>query len=47
MNQMNLWGFNPNQIGGKVGNDPPETSKRASMRVKSGSQKAQAIMALE
>ena len=47
MNQMNLWGFNPNQIGGKVGNDHPETSQRALMRVKSGSQKAQAIMALE
>ena len=46
-NQMNLWGFNPNQIGGKVGNDHPEMSQRASMRVKSGSQKAQAIMALE
>jgi len=44
--QTNLWGFNPDQVGGKVGNDHPETSQRASMRVKSGSQKAQAIMAL-
>ena len=44
--QMNLWGFNPNQIGGKVGSDHPETSQRASMRVKSGTQKAQAIKAL-
>lgn len=45
-NQPNLWGFNPNQIGGKVGVDYPETSQRASMRVKSGSQKAQALLAL-
>ena len=42
-NQPNLWGFDPNQIGGKVGNTHPETSQRASLRVKSGSQKAQAI----
>ena len=47
MEQPNLWGFDPNQVGGKVGNDHPETSQRASMRVKSGSQKAQAIIALE
>jgi len=47
MNQPNLWGFDPNEIGGRVGNSHPETSQRASMRVKSGSQKAQAIMALE
>ena len=47
MSQPNLWGFDPNEIGGRVGNNHPETSQRASMRVKSGSQKAQAIMALE
>lgn len=47
MNQPNLWGFDPNEIGGKVGNDHPETSQRASMRVKAGSQKAQAIRALD
>ena len=47
MNQPNLWGFDPNEIGGKVGNDHPATSQRASMRVKAGSQKAQAIRALD
>jgi len=47
MNQPNLWGFDPDQIGGKVGNSHPQTSQRASMRVKAGSQKAQAIRALD
>ena len=45
-NQQNLWGFNPDQIGGKVGHAHPDTSHRASMRVKSGTQKAQAIRLL-
>tara|TARA_R110002020_G_scaffold113958_1_gene262167 strand:- start:154 stop:564 length:411 start_codon:yes stop_codon:yes gene_type:complete len=44
--QPNLWGFDPNQIGGKVGNAHPETSQTASLRVKSGTQKAQAILSL-
>ncbi len=46
MSQQNLWGFNPDEVGGKVGTNHPETSQRASMNVKSGSQKAQAIKAL-
>ena len=46
MSQHNLFGFNPDQIGGKVGANPPETSQRAAIRVKSGSQKAQVILAL-
>ena len=46
MSQQNLWGFNPDEVGGKVGTNHPEPSQRASMNVKSGSQKAQAIHAL-
>jgi uncharacterized protein YidB (DUF937 family) len=44
--QFNLFGFNPDQVGGKVGADHPQTSHTAAMKVKSGSQKAQAITAL-
>lgn len=44
--QPNLWGFDPDEIGGKVGSAHPETSQRAAVRVKSGSQKAQAILEL-
>lgn len=46
MSQQNLWGFDPDQVGGKVGADHPQTSQQAAMTVKSGSQKAQAIKAL-
>lgn len=46
MNQPNLWGFDPNQIGGQVGNSHPSTSLKAAIKVKSGSQKAQALLAL-
>lgn len=44
--QINLWGFDADEIGGKVGATHPATSHHASMRVKSGTQKAQAILAL-
>tara|TARA_R100001443_G_scaffold49693_2_gene61995 strand:+ start:789 stop:1277 length:489 start_codon:yes stop_codon:yes gene_type:complete len=44
--QYNLFGFNPDQVGGKVGADHPETSQVAARNVKSGGQKAQAIKAL-
>jgi len=44
--QFNLFGFNPDQVGGKVGAGHPQTSHTAAMKVKSGSQKAQAITAL-
>ena len=47
MNQPNLWGFDPNQIGGQVGNSHPSTSLKAAIKVKSGSQKAQALLALQ
>jgi len=47
MSQQNLWGFDPDAVGGKVGTDHPETSHQAAMTVKSGSQKAQAIKALK
>ena len=40
--QTSLW----DQIGGKVGNNHPLTSHRASTRVRSGSQKAQILLAL-
>ena len=35
--------FNMNSTGGKVGANHPETSQRAAINVKSGSQKAQAV----
>ena len=44
--QYNLFGFTPDQVGGKVGAAHPLTSHAAAMKVKSGSQKAQAITAL-
>ena len=40
--QPSLW----DQIGGKVGNNHPLTSHKASSRVRSGSQKAQILLAL-
>ena len=46
MNQPNLWGFDANQIGGQVSNSHPSTSLKAAIKVKSGSQKAQALLAL-
>jgi len=41
-----LWGFDPEEEGGKVGRDHPETSKLAAKQVKSGSQKAQILVLL-
>ena len=46
MSQPNLWGFDENQIGGKVSDEHPQTSHNAAAKVKSGGQKAQAIIAL-
>ena len=46
MSQQNLWGFDANQVGGKVSDEHPQTSHNAAAKVKSGSQKAQAIIAL-
>ena len=46
MSQPNLWGFDPDQVGGQVGNNHPSTSLKAAIKVKSGSQKAQALLAL-
>jgi hypothetical protein len=46
MSQQNLWGFDANQVGGKVSDEHPQTSHTAAAKVKSGTQKAQAIMAL-
>ncbi len=40
MNEPTLWG---GQIGGKVGHNHPETSHKAAMKVKSGTQKHQII----
>ena len=47
MNQTNLWGFDEQATGGQVGKSHPSTSLRAAIKVKSGSQKAQAIVALD
>tara|TARA_R110000765_G_scaffold324202_2_gene415834 strand:- start:369 stop:854 length:486 start_codon:yes stop_codon:yes gene_type:complete len=44
--QPNLWGFDTEATGGKVGKNHPETSRIAAAKVKSGSQKAQIITAL-
>lgn len=44
--QPNIFGFDPDAIGGPVGADHPATSQVAAMRVKSGSQQAQALLAL-
>lgn len=41
-----LWGFDPKDVGGKVGHDHPLTSHRAAAQVQSGSQKAQVLLAL-
>jgi len=46
MSQPNLWGFDPSEVGGKVGRSHPETSRKAAKRVKSGTQKAQLILDL-
>ena len=45
--QPNIFGFDPDAVGGAVGSNHPPTSHVAAMRVKSGSQQAQAILALK
>tara|TARA_R110002020_G_scaffold155677_3_gene336892 strand:- start:1659 stop:2063 length:405 start_codon:yes stop_codon:yes gene_type:complete len=47
MSQPNLWGFDPSEVGGKVGRSHPETSRKAAKQVKSGTQKAQLILSLD
>tara|TARA_R110000824_G_scaffold96453_4_gene230958 strand:+ start:626 stop:1018 length:393 start_codon:yes stop_codon:yes gene_type:complete len=46
MSQPNLWGFDEQQIGGKVSDAHPLTSHAAASKVRTGTQKAQAIIAL-
>ena len=43
MSQLDIWGFDENQVGGKVGKSHPETSQKASKNVRSGTQQAQIL----
>ncbi len=44
--QTNLWGIDPEALGGKVGRNHPETSQKAAKNVRSGSQQAQVVARL-